>query len=113
MKSIEEASNTKTMNAKKGKALFANIIAPGVGHFALKKWARGVIYIVLTCFGLIWLVWAFAACIIGAYIRTAEGGDPGFNLWQLIAPFIGVAGLWIISYFDLIFFCKVKVEEKK
>lgn len=98
------------MNGKKGKALFANIIAPGAGHLVLRKWGRGVGYILLTCAGLVWLVWAFAVCIIGAYIRAAEGEDPSFNIWQLLAPFIFVAVIWIASYIDICC-CKVATAE--
>lgn len=99
------------MNAKKGKALFANVVAPGAGHFLLKKWIGAVIYLLLTTLAFIWLIWAFAYCIIGAYIRAAEGDEITFNIMQMLSPVIAIVVIWVASYIDLCFFCKV-AEEK-
>lgn len=99
------------MNATKGKALFANLIAPGFGHLALKKWGRGVLYIVLAGITIAWLVIAFIVCIIGAYFRTMNGGNPDFNFWHLAVPFFAISAVWIFSYIDLLFLCKTESTE--
>lgn len=101
------------MHAKKGKALFVNIVAPGAGHFLLKKWIRAAIYILLTTLAFIWLIWAFVYCIIGAYVRAAEGGEINFNVMQILSPVIAVVAIWVASYLDLLFFCKVTEPASK
>ena len=100
------------MDNKKIKALMANVISPGAGHFVLKKWIRGGLFTFLTIGSIIWLIWAFAICIIGLYMKAAKGGDVSFNYIYLAIPFFAVFIIWIYSYVDLFFFCKVPEKEE-
>jgi hypothetical protein len=94
------------MSKKKMKALMANVISPGAGHFVLKKWIRGGLFTLITIGAIIWLIGAFAVCIIGLYKKAAQGGDVSFNYIYLLIPFLAVFVIWGYSYVDLLFFCK-------
>lgn len=96
-----------------GKALAANIVYPGAGHFFLKKWIRAGLFTLATIIGMLWLLWAFVACIIGVYYKAAKGEEFHFNYIYLVLPFIALAILWLYSYIDLFFFCKVPDSEKR
>lgn len=99
------------MNPQKIKALFANVVAPGAGHFVLKKWLRGSLFLLAAIAVVIWLFWAFATDIIGNYSRVADGGDIKFDAMDLVRPFIAIFVLWVYTYLDLLFFCKTGTAE--
>jgi len=91
----------------KVKALLANFIAPGIGHFVLKKWIRGVLFLLSSIGIIIWLLCIFVSSILENYQRVADGKGLESNLVQLFLPFVAITILWIYTYIDLIFFCKV------
>lgn len=97
----------------KGKAIFANLLAPGFGHLVLKKWLRGLLFFLGTLLAVAWVIASFAIFIIGAYSRAAQGEDITFNIMHIFSPLIVVFIIWIGSYVDLICFCKVEAKEKK
>ena len=95
------------MTKQLGKALMANIVYPGAGQLFLKKWIRAGVFSICALGVVVWVFWAFIACIIGNYYSVADGGDIEFNIINLILPFIAIFILWVYSYIDLFFFCKI------
>ena len=97
----------------------ANIIAPGLGHFAMKKWGRGLIYFLGSSVCVAWLIIAFVKNIIGLYYMTMDTDDSVFDPVRLLISIFTPIGvliiLWGFSYVDICFFCKLKTvkEEEK
>lgn len=101
------------MTKQMGKALAANIVYPGAGHFFLKKWIRAGLFTLATIIAMLWLLFAFVACILGVYYKAAKGEEFHYNYIYLILPFIAIFILWVYSYIDLFFFCKIPDDPPK
>jgi len=96
---------------KKIKYLAANLIAPGIGHFAMKRWIQGLIYFLGAIGCLVWLVIAFVKKIIVLYNSTMETPDSSFDglsvLIALLLPIGSLIAIWLISFIDLCFFSAI------
>ncbi|MCK5844327.1 MAG: hypothetical protein KAG97_06440 [Victivallales bacterium] len=94
---------------KKGmtKYIVLNLMAPGIGQLALRKFIRGTLQFAVAIFAMLWLVVVF-----GNEIRTIwsnavdDGGDITMHWCHFIAPLVLLTGIWIFSFIDLLLFCK-------
>ena len=79
-----------------------NFIAPGIAQFAMKRWIRGLIYLLSTLACLVWIVAIFFQLLIGNLNVVLKGGEPHApNILVMFIPIGGVVVIWIISYIDL------------
>lgn len=96
----------------------ANIMAPGMGHFAMKRWKRGLFYFLGTALCLVWLIIAFKQNVIPLYYGNVETNDSVYDfkrfLLEMLLPIVAIFLIWLCSYIDLFFFSKplLKKEEK-
>jgi len=87
--------------ARKLKLAGLNLIAPGVAHFAMRRWWRGLFYLLSTIGCVVWALISFFQIMIGNIYVAAEGKTPTVDIWSVFIP-IGIAFLiWFVSYIDL------------
>ena len=104
--------------SRKIRYVAANIIAPGVGHFAMKKWLRGLVYLLGTVICLVWLIVSFVQNVIGMYYKAMDSNDIAFDnpvtfLISLLAPIAALCLVWAFSYIDIFFFCKPVAQKEE
>lgn len=88
------------------KYIVLNLMAPGFGHFAMKKYLRGAIHLIATTAGIIWLVVVFGDEVKMLWAHASNGGDIAIHWKPFIAPSVFIVLVWFFSFVDLIFFCK-------
>jgi TM2 domain-containing membrane protein YozV len=96
--------NTEKKQSNKTKALAANIIAPGVGQFVQKRILSGIIYLISSIIGIIWLLITFIHFMLNAWKAAMNGSTLEYNIKDIIIPIAAITVLWIISYIDIIVF---------
>ena len=91
--------------ASKMKYATLNLIAPGIGQMAMKKWIRGIIQLLaaLVCCG--WMLVGFVKIVVGNIYRVMDGKNPETSLMDVFIPIGAVILIWGISYIDLFLFC--------
>jgi hypothetical protein len=107
--------SSRTMS-KKIKYLVANLVAPGIGHFAMKKWIRGVIYFFGAAACIIWLIIALAIKIKSLYYSNMDTPDSAFSGQGMLIALLPAGALfllWFFSYIDLCLFCKIPIKTDK
>lgn len=99
---------------KKIKYLLANLMAPGIGLFAMKRWIRGIIYFFSAASCFLWMVISFSGVMIGNLYNAMEDKELDSNSLGIFLPMFLFVSIWMISYIDLLFFCKpLTVKETK
>lgn len=103
---------------KKISALFLNLVAPGVGHFAIRANFRGKLYLILSALCVFWAL----ARVGGVFVRQYVSPPIGLNAWERVLhsaknigvafgwPMLALMVLWAVSYIDL-FAASVPEEE--
>jgi len=101
---------------KKIKYIAVNVIAPGIGLLAMKKWCRGLIYFLGSATCLVCILIAFTKNVIGLYYIDMDTDssmlDPVRLLISIFLPLGLLILLWFSSYVDLCFFCKLEPKIK-
>lgn len=87
------------------KYIVLNLMAPGFGQLAMKKYFRGGIQFLAVIAGIIWLVVVFGTEMVALYDHAANGGDIAMRWNLFIAPSAFIVLVWVLSFVDLIFFC--------
>ena len=90
--------------AKRLKGAALNLVAPGIGQFALKRWLRGLLFLgaSLACF--VWTLVGFFKIMVGNLYNAVEGRPVEVNLHGVFGPMGLIILVWIISYVDLFLF---------
>lgn len=88
------------------KYIILNLMAPGIGQMALKKYIRGVLQFVAAIFAILWLVVVFANEITRCWRNAVNGGDMVLHFWPFVYPILLLTVTWILSFVDLLLFCK-------
>jgi hypothetical protein len=88
---------------KKLKYAGLNLVAPGIGHFAMKRWGRGLIYFLSTLACFIWMLVSFFQLLIGNIYTAANGGNPKVDMLSVFLPMGLIVAIWIVSYIDIMF----------
>ena len=100
--------------AKKMRYAGLNLIAPGIGQLAMKKWIRGSLQLLGAVVCIVWMIAALVNVMIGNIYLVLDGKEPDAHILDVFIPMGVLALIWIYSYIDLFFFCSVaKTSEKK
>ena len=91
-------------NSNKAKALAANIIAPGVGQLVQKRIFSGIMYLLASLCGIIWLIIAFINYMMNAWQAAMNGKPIEYHIKDLVVPIAAITVLWIVSYIDIFVF---------
>ena len=87
-----------------------NLIAPGIAHLAMKRWWKGLFYLLSTLGCFAWVLASFFQLLIGNIYTAAEGGTPTVDMWSVFLPMGLIVVIWIASYVDIIF---IRLEAPK
>jgi hypothetical protein len=87
--------------SKKLKLAGLNLIAPGVAHFAMRRWWRGLLYLLSTIGCVAWALISFFQIMIGNIYAAADGKTPTADVWSVFIPIGATLAIWIVSYIDL------------
>ncbi len=81
-----------------------NLLAPGVGQFALRRWLRGLLFLgaSLTCF--VWALVGIFKIMIGNLYNALDGKPVVADLYGVFIPIGLTVLIWIVSYVDLFLF---------
>lgn len=94
-----------------------NLIAPGVGQFALKYYLKGVLMCILAIFSLIFSTFVIIQPLYENIKNLISGNDlkelVNINIPLLLFSFLILALIWIWSFADIIFFCAVPEKKKE
>jgi NADH:ubiquinone oxidoreductase subunit 6 (subunit J) len=90
--------------SNQAKALAANIIAPGVGQLVQKRFLSGIIYLLSSICGVVWLVIAFIQFMINTWQAAMNGKTMEYHTKDILIPIIAIIILWVISYIDIFVF---------
>ena len=93
------------MKKNMAKYIVLNLMAPGFGQFAMKKYIRGIIQIAAVTASIIWIVVVFGNEIKTLWDHAANGGEMAMHLKPFIAPIVSFILIWVLSFVDLLFFC--------
>ena len=99
------------MGKKKIGYFALNLMAPGIAQLVMKKWIRGSIQLIGALACCVWMLVAFVHLIIGNMDKVMNGQDMDLDMSPIITSSLLLILIWIYSYIDLIFFCKVKEKE--
>ena len=96
--------------ARKFKYIAYNLLTPGLGHMAMKKWLRGGIFVLGTISCIIWLLLGIKNNIIPLYSADMDTPDSLFEsenvIIALFTPIAVLIFLWILSFIDICLFCE-------
>ena len=94
------------MNSKstKSKAILANLIAPGIGQLAQRRWLSGSLYLLASLLGLAWLIYVFVKIMIQTWQNAMDGAPLEYSMTEFFIPIIAIILIWIISYIDIFIF---------
>ena len=87
------------------KYIVLNLMAPGFGQFAMKKYIRGIIQILAVTALIIWMVVIFGNEMKQLWANAENGGEIVMHWKLFIAPIVSIVLIWILSFIDLLFFC--------
>jgi hypothetical protein len=90
---------------KKTKYAVLNLIAPGIGQIAMKKYFRGAFQILFTVGCFIWMLHSFVLIVVGNLHNARDGKPINYDLSGIFIPMGLIFVLWVFSYFDLFFLC--------
>lgn len=90
---------------KKTKYAAANLIAPGVGQLAMKKWIRGFLFLIASIAACVWMLLAFITTVVKNYQNAVNGNELHIDYIGILLPMIFLVLLWIYTYIDLFLFC--------
>ena len=88
------------------KYIILNLMAPGIGQMALKKYIRGVMQFAAAIFAMIWLVVVFGDEVKRCWNNAVNGGDMMMHWRPFLYPMLLLTVTWILSFADLLLFCK-------
>ena len=92
------------MKASYKAALLSAFIFPGVGHFYLKKYWRGLAIMFIALSGLGFMVWSVAAPAfnhLDSFMLKMQGGNTSL---QEISDVVGLTTLTTAPYYDAVFY---------
>ena len=88
----------------KSKAVLANLIAPGAGQLAQRRWISGSLYLLASILGVGWLMYVFVKIMIQTWHNAMDGAPLKYSMTEIFIPIIAIIVLWIISYIDIFIF---------
>jgi len=92
---------------KKTKYAVLNLIAPGIGQIAMKKYFRGAFQMLFTVGCFIWMLHSFVLIVVGNLHNAMDGKPIIYNLSGIFIPMGLIFVLWFFSYLDLFFLCSL------
>lgn len=90
-----------------------NLIVPGLGQLAVKRYVRGAIFAMLTIAAIIWCAWEVVMPFMDFYNGDPLSSKmPQMNVVNLLTPALLFLVVFMWSMIDMMFGLK-KDEEKK
>jgi TM2 domain-containing membrane protein YozV len=85
-------------------ALLSTFVFPGVGHFYLKKYLRGLVIMFIVLSGLGFMVWSATASAFNRLDSVMVKMQGGATSLQEISDIVGSKTLTITPYYDTVFY---------